>query len=72
MFNTFQLYDADGKRSTYMKLIETSATKEEFQEMLQDLYEREAYDDTYVVPMLRDRGHIAEDITPPNLIKIAF
>ena len=72
MFNTFQLFDAEGRRSTYMKLIETSATKEEFQEMLQDLYEREAYDDTYVVPMLRDRGHVARDITPPNLIKIAF
>lgn len=72
MLNTFQLYDADGKRSNYMKLIVTSATQEEFQEMLQDLYEREGYDDTYIVPMLRDRGHIARDATPENVIKIAF
>lgn len=72
MFNTFQLFDAEGRRSTYMKLIETSATKEEFQEMLQDLYEREGYSDEDVVPMLRDRGHVANDITPENIIKIAF
>lgn len=72
MFNTFRLFDSDSKRSTWMKLIETNATEEEFKGVIRKVCESENYTELDILPALHEHGFIAVEVTPENMIDVPF
>lgn len=72
MLNTFRLFDNDSKRSTWMKLIETNATEDEFKGVIRKVCEIENYTELDILPALHENGFIATDVTPDNMIDVPF
>lgn len=72
MLNTFRLFDNDSKRSTWIKLIETNATKEEFNGVIREVCATEFYTELDIIPALRDKGFTATDVTPADMIDVPF
>lgn len=72
MTNTFRLFDNDSKRSTWMKLIETNATEEEFKGVIREVCAGENYTELDIIPALHENGFTATDVTPEDMIDVPF